>query len=134
MTPQVAANEGGETGPSVQTLEAFLAAFNRHDLDAIMGFFGDTCSFDFPRGPHPWGNRAVGKEQVRALLATRFAGLPDVAYRDAEHWVSSGRGVSRWRLTGTRPTGEKVEVHGCDLLDFRDGKIARKDSYWKIVE
>jgi ketosteroid isomerase-like protein len=121
-------------GASTETLQAFLAAFNRHDLDAIMGFFGDDCSFDFPRGPHPWGNRAVGKGQVRALLATRFAGLPDVAYLDDEHWVCGDRGVSRWRLTGTRTTGERVEVNGCDLLEFKDGKITRKDSYWKLVE
>jgi ketosteroid isomerase-like protein len=120
--------------PSVETLEAFLAAFNRHDLDAIMAFFGDDCSFDLPRGRHPWGTRAVGKEDVRALLATRFSGLPDVAYRDPEHWVSGSHGVSRWRLTGTKPTGETVEVHGCDLLDFKDGRVTRKDSYWKIVE
>lgn len=120
--------------PSIQTLRDFLAAFNRHDLDAIMEFFGEDCSFDFPRGPHPWGNRAVGKEQVRALLATRFAGLPDVAYLDDEHWVTEDRGVSRWRLTGTSASGEKIVVHGCDLLDFEDGKIVRKDSYWKIVE
>lgn len=119
---------------SLQTLKGFLEAFNRHDLDAIMEHFSEDCSFDFPRGPHPWGNRAVGKAQVRALLATRFAGLPDVAYLDDEHWVCGDHGVSRWRLTGTRPTGERVEVHGCDLLDFRDGKITRKDSYWKIVE
>lgn len=134
MSPVRTATGGDAATPSVETLENFLAAFNRHDLDAIMGFFADECSFDFPRGPNPWGNRAVGKEQVRELLATRFAGLPDVAYLDAEHWVSERHGVSRWRLTGTRPTGEKVEVHGCDLLDFRDGKITRKDSYWKIVE
>jgi len=119
---------------TVTTLKSFLDAFNRHDLDAIMDFFADDCSFDFPRGPHPWGNRAVGKAQVRALLATRFAGLPDVAYRDDEHWAFENHGVSRWRLTGTRPNGERVEVHGCDLLDFKDGKITRKDSYWKIVE
>ena len=134
MPPTGAAADAGVTGPSVQTLERFLAAFNRHDLDAIMGFFSEDCSFDFPRGPHPWGNRAVGRDQVRSLLATRFAGLPDVAYNDPEHWVSERHGVSRWRLTGTRPTGEKVEVHGCDLLDFKDGKITRKDSYWKIVD
>lgn len=119
---------------TTETLEAFLAAFNRHDLDAIMDFFSEDCSFDFPRGPHPWGRRAVGKEEVRALLKTRFAGIPDVSYTDAEHWVAGDRAVSRWRLTGTKPTGEKVDVRGCDLLDLRDGKITRKDSYWKLVE
>jgi hypothetical protein len=25
-------------------------------------------------------------------------------------------------------------VRGCDLWEFRDGKVTRKDSYWKIVE
>lgn len=121
-------------GTSVETLKGFLAAFNRHDMDAIMEYFSEDCSFDFPRGPHPWGNRAIGKEQVRALLATRFAGLPDVAYLDDEHWILGDHGVSRWRLTGTKTTGERIEVHGCDLLDFKDGKITRKDSYWKLVE
>ena len=119
---------------STDTLKDFLAAFNRHDLGAIMEFFSEDCSFDFPRGPHPWGTRAIGKDEVRALLATRFQGLPDVAYHDDEHWLLGDHAVSRWRLTGTKTNGERVEVHGCDLLDFRNGKITRKDSYWKIVE
>jgi len=25
-------------------------------------------------------------------------------------------------------------VRGCDHWEFRDGKVMRKDSYWKIVE
>jgi hypothetical protein len=25
-------------------------------------------------------------------------------------------------------------VRGCDLFEFTDGKISRKDSFWKIVE
>jgi hypothetical protein len=25
-------------------------------------------------------------------------------------------------------------VWGCDFYTFRDGKVTRKDSYWKIVE
>jgi len=25
-------------------------------------------------------------------------------------------------------------VRGCDHWEFRDGKVVRKDSYWKIVE
>lgn len=119
---------------SLETLEGFLAAFNRHDLDAIMEYFHEDCSFDFPRGPHAYGNRAVGKKDVRALLATRFAGIPDVTYSDDEHWLLGDHAVSRWRLTGTTAKGERIDVRGCDLLDLRDGKITRKDSYWKIVE
>ena len=35
---------------TVQTLEGFLDAFNRHDLDAIMAYFADDCVFYMPRG------------------------------------------------------------------------------------
>jgi len=40
---------------TVETLKQVLDAFNRHDLDAIMEFFADDCSFDMPKGPDPWG-------------------------------------------------------------------------------
>jgi ketosteroid isomerase-like protein len=119
---------------SVETLEAIADAFNAHDLDAIMGFFADDCSLDMPRGPEPWGERFTGKAAVRGALATRFEGLPDVHYGDARHWVSGDMGVSEWELTGTTADGARVRVRGCDHWEFRDGKVVRKDSYWKIVE
>jgi steroid delta-isomerase-like uncharacterized protein len=117
-----------------RTLKRFLEAFNRHDLDAIMSFFTDDCVFNMPRGPGPEGRTAAGKEAVRSLLATRFEGIPDVHYGDDRHFVVGDRGVSEWLLTGTTRAGERVEVRGCDLFEFRGDKISRKDSYWKIVE
>ena len=117
-----------------QTLKRVLDAFNRHDLDAIMSFFTDDCVLQMPRGPAPGGRRAVGKDGVRSLLATRFEGLPDVHYGEDRHFVAGDRGVSEWLLTGTTRSGERIEVRGCDLFEFRDDKISRKDSYWKIVE
>ena len=119
---------------SVETLKAITDAFNAHDLDAIMEFFADDCSFDMPRGREPWGQRFTGKDAVREGLAGRFKGLPDVHYGEDRHWVSANRGVSEWLLTGTTLDGRKVRVRGCDLWEFRDGKVVRKDSYWKIVE
>jgi steroid delta-isomerase-like uncharacterized protein len=119
-----------------ETLKQILDAFNRHDLDAIMEFFSDDCSMDFPRGPEPWGKRLTGKTQVREALAGRFQGIPDVHYGEDRHWISSdgNRGVSEWTLTGTTTSGTAVKVRGCDLWEFRNGKVSRKDSYWKIVE
>jgi ketosteroid isomerase-like protein len=32
----------------------------------------------------------------------------------------------------TTTDGERIEVRGCDLWTFRDGRIAKKDSFWKI--
>jgi ketosteroid isomerase-like protein len=118
--------------PTVATLEAILAAFNDHDLDRIMGFFADDCVLEMPRGPEAWGMRCVGMPAVREALASRFAGLPDVSYREDGHFVAGDRGVSEWTLRGTTLQGERIEVRGCDLWTFRDGKVAKKDSYWKI--
>ncbi|MCB9077179.1 MAG: nuclear transport factor 2 family protein [Anaerolineaceae bacterium] len=124
----------GNHSVSVETLKEFLAAFNRHDLDAIMAFFADDCSLCMPRGPEPWGQRFIGKANVREGLASRFSGLPDVHYGDDSHWVCDNMGVSKWTLTGTTPAGVRVEVQGVDLLEFREGKVVHKDSYWKIVD
>jgi ketosteroid isomerase-like protein len=119
---------------TVGTLERILAAFNAHDLDAIMQFFADDCELLMPRGKEPWGTRYVGKAAVREGLGTRFAGLPDVHYGEDRHWIAGELGVSTWLLTGTTKSGENIKVRGVDLLEFRDGKVVRKDSYWKIVE
>ncbi len=119
---------------TTDTLKQILDAFNRHDLDAIMEFFADDCSFDFPRGPEPWGQRFIGKAQVREALAGRFKGIPDVHYGDDQHWICDDFGVFEWTLTGTSTSGQHIEVRGVDLLEFAQGKITRKDSFWKILE
>jgi ketosteroid isomerase-like protein len=120
--------------PSSDTLKAILEAFNAHDLEAIMAFFADDCSLDMPRGPEPWGQRFLGKPVVRQALATRLQGIPDVHYGEDRHWVSGNLGVSEWLLTGTTVDGREVRVRGCDHWEFQDGRVIRKDSYWKIVE
>ena len=109
------------------TLEALCAAFNAHDLDAIMAHFADDCVLEMPRGPDPWGARAEGKTAVREALAGRFQGLPDVHYGDATHFVDGDTGISKWTLTGTTPEGLRLEVRGCDFYTFRDGLVVRKD-------
>lgn len=119
---------------SYELLKGFLEAFNRHDLDAIMDYFAEDCVFYMPRGTAPRGDRYVGKAAVRAGLAKRFEGIPDVHYGEDRHWVCGDFGVSEWTLTGTSVSGKKIEVRGVDLLEFAGGKITRKDSFWKIVE
>jgi ketosteroid isomerase-like protein len=123
---------GTETTPSLQAL---LDAFNSHDVEAVMAFFTADCVFDMPRGPAPGGLRLVGTEQVRAGIRSRFDGIPDIHYGDDRHWSCGDRGVSEWTIRGTlAATGGPIEVRGCDLFEFRDGLISRKDSFWKIVE
>jgi len=119
---------------TVELLKGFLNAFNRHDLDAIMSYFADDCVLYLPRGAGPRGDQYVGKHDVRAGLAKRFDGIPNVHYGEDRHWACGDLGVSEWTLTGTTVSGQRLDVRGVDLLEFVAGKIRRKDSFWKIVE
>jgi ketosteroid isomerase-like protein len=124
-----------ETMADRQTLRDLVDAFNAHDLDRIMAFFTGDCVLETPRGSDPWGTRFTGHDAVRDGLAQRFSGLPDVHYGDDEHWICGDHAVSKWLLTGTTTSGQTVRVRGCDLFDLApDGRLRRKDSYWKIVE
>jgi steroid delta-isomerase-like uncharacterized protein len=124
-------------GGNERMIKAFLEAFNRHDLDVIMSFFSEDCTFDMPKGPSAFGTRYIGKAGVREGIASRFRGIPDVHYGDDRCFfsVSGDRGVLEWLVTGTSVSGERIEARGCDLLEFgSDGKIKHKDTYWKIVQ
>jgi ketosteroid isomerase-like protein len=117
-------------------LKQLCDAFNEHNLDKIMSHFAEDCVLEMPRGNQPWGSRSEGRENVRKALATRFEGLPDVHYGNGQHFVdnNANTGISKWTLTGTQRDGQRIEVWGCDFYTFQEGKVTRKDSYWKIVE
>ena len=123
-----------QVSDNLRILESLAEAFNDHDLDRIMTFFAEDCSLDMPRGSAPWGTRYVGKVAVREGLQTRFQMLPDVHYGDVRHFATERMGVSEWLVTGTLPSGKAIAARGCDHYEFREWKVVRKDSYWKIVE
>jgi ketosteroid isomerase-like protein len=119
----------------IATLRAVLEGFNAHDLDAILSHFTEDCTFDAPRGPDPWGRRFDGLAEVRRGLAARFESIPDVGYESHGDFVDGDRGVSEWTISGTTTDGARVEVRGCDIWTFApDGRIAVKNSFWKIRE
>jgi steroid delta-isomerase-like uncharacterized protein len=116
---------------SVETLEAFAEAWNRHDADALMTFMTEDCVFESSAGPDAWGTRYAGRDAVRAGFVEVWATFPDAHWGNARHFVHGDRGVSEWTFTGTRADGSRVVLHGCDLFTFRHGKIALKNSYRK---
>ena len=59
--------------------------------------------------------------------------MGDVQFVDASRWVAGDRGTSEWTCVGTTAKGRAIRVRGCDLFEFRDGLVTRKDSYFKKV-
>lgn len=116
---------------TTDVLQGFADAWNRHDVDALMTFMTDDCVFEASAGPDVCGTRYTGREAVRAGFAEVWSMFPDARWNNARHFVAGDRGVSEWTFTGTKTDGARVEVYGCDLFTFRDGKIAVKNSFRK---
>lgn len=124
-------NTSRSDADSLKLLERFADAWNRHDLNALMSMMTDDCVFEASAGSEVNGERSEGNRAVRAAYAAVFETFPDGHWANARHFVEGHRGVSEWTFTGTRKDGKRVEVTGCDLFTFRDGKIAIKNSYRK---
>ncbi len=116
---------------SLALMDAFCAAYNRHDLEALLGMVTDDCVFEMSSGPEPWGTRHSGKAALRLALPWAWQAWPDARWDEATHVVAGDRGFSEWTFRGTTPGGMHTEVRGVDLFTFRDGLIARKDTFRK---
>ncbi|MEE9209758.1 MAG: nuclear transport factor 2 family protein [Kiloniellales bacterium] len=118
---------------TIELLEQIVDAFNRKDLDAIVDGFAEDGVFLLAAGPDPWGCRFQGKEAIREALSERFAAVPDIRWTDGQHWISGNKALSEWRVQGTLADGKRLDCLGCDLWEFRGGKVTKKDTYYKQV-
>jgi ketosteroid isomerase-like protein len=115
----------------VAVLKQFAEAWNRHDLDALMSFMAEDCSFHAAAGPDLRGRSFVGREAVRAGFALAWQTFPDAAWVDADYFVCGDRGVSECTFMGTKADGTRIEARMVDVFTFRDGKIAVKNAFRK---
>ena len=116
---------------TVETLAAFGDAWNRHDIDALMGFMSEDCVFQTAGGADACGTRHVGTAAVRKAFAAAWATIQDAQWTNGRHFVHGEQGVSEWTFTGTAPDGTRVETDGVDVFGFRQGKITLKNSFRK---
>jgi ketosteroid isomerase-like protein len=117
---------------TVETLAAFADAWNRHDLEALMGFMADDCAFHAVAGPELLGRSFIGREAVREGFALAWKTCPDAQWTDAEHRVCGDTGFSVSTFKGTRAAdGLRVEARMVDIFSFRDGRIAVKNAFRK---
>jgi ketosteroid isomerase-like protein len=116
---------------TVATLAAFSAAWNRHDIDALMSFMSEDCVFQTAAGPDACGTRIRGTQAVRQAFAAAWQAVPDAQWTNGVHFVSGDFGTSQWTFTGTAADGSRIEVDGVDLFTFRDGKIFVKNVFRK---
>ena len=103
MTTGAPGQPGSTTsGPTIALMKEINAAFNSRDVDRIMSFFTDDCTFYMARGPEPCGRRVHGKTELRRILADRFKVIPDMRWEHVDHFitVTLGRGIGLGIIAG----------------------------------
>lgn len=109
-------------------------AFNSRDPDRIANLFHEDAIFWLSRGPEPEGRALVGKAAIRKAVADRFKVISDMKWDHKAYYYLGNAAVSVWYVRGTGKDGEKLNYQGCDIYEFKDRKIWRKDTYWKMIE
>jgi steroid delta-isomerase-like uncharacterized protein len=119
-----------------EAIDRYNAAWNDHDLDAIMAMHAPDMVFH----NHTAGESASG-EEVRGHIGSIFETWPDIEFRAQRLYVRDGLVVQEWTAAATHartmrrgdlvaePTGRRVEWEGIDSIPFEGGLVKRKDVY-----
>jgi len=116
---------------TVAQLQLYADAWNAHNINIIMDFMTTDCVFETSSGAERYGTRFVGYDAVRARFIEVWTDFHDVRFANAVHFVQGNRGCSQWTSMATLPDGSELEMDGCDLFTFVDGRIAVKNSLVK---
>jgi len=105
--------------PSPAVIDAFVAAINARDLEALHAVFTDDLVLEWPQS----GERIVGNDSRKEVYA-RMPTLPRIA-----PWRVTGSG-DLWVLEAGLDYGDGHAYLGTFVFELRDALIARGVSYW----
>ena len=86
-------SEPTKDGVTLEFVDAFAEAWNRHDVDAILAAMTQDAVFEASLGPDVKGTPYSGQAQVRAGIEAVFAQFPDAKWNSPNHFIAGNRGV-----------------------------------------
>lgn len=118
------------TVSTIEVINQFNEAFNRHDVRAVMDLMTDDCVFENTYPP-PDGERIEGQEAVRRFWEEFFHSSPHAIFQTEEMITHGDRCIVRWRFDWTNSDNQSGHVRGVDVFRVQDGKVAEKFAYVK---
>jgi ketosteroid isomerase-like protein len=115
---------------TLEIIEQFNAAFNLHDVDAIMDIMTEDCVFG-DTYPPPDGRLFQGHQAVRAYWDRFFQESPQALFTFFDLFACGERAVVRWNYRWVDTAGVEGHIQGVDVLRVRAGRVAEKFSYVK---
>ena len=114
-------------------VKEFEAAFNRQDVGALVGLFGERATYaDSFYGEH------AGRAELRAMFERMFREGKDYAWTMTAIVESADRATAEWTFgyvvtaVVPRSAGRKVQFRGMSIFELREGKIAAYREYFDI--
>ena len=120
---------------SADVVQRLVDAWNARNLDDFTGLLAHNVEWYDPAMPEP---PVRGRAAVRAFAEAVLRAFPDFTYevqppicssldgsRCAVVWHISASHVNALQPPGYAPTGRRASIEGVDVLDIRDGQVAR---------
>jgi steroid delta-isomerase-like uncharacterized protein len=118
---------------NIQLAEQQIAALNARDLEQYLSRIDDSYVGESELAPGP----IRGREGVRQNIEMILKAFPDLRIEIEQTIASGDHVVARVRATGTHkgnfrgiaPTNKSIVLHGCNVVEVRNGKAVRGRMY-----
>jgi steroid delta-isomerase-like uncharacterized protein len=138
MPTVIVATGSAEETKNVAAATKMFAAFEKKSSDDFMGGASDDITWDDMTQPETMKGKAAGKKYF-AAMTTAF---PDVKSTTTNAWGVGDVVIAEGTLTGTQKgaffgipaTKKPINLHGVDIMQFKDGKIVAGRSYGNGAE
>jgi steroid delta-isomerase-like uncharacterized protein len=122
------------TATPTQTVQAFLDAVARHDVDAAMALADPHVSVTV----HPFGLHEAGPDALRTVLADLVRAFPDLVISVSRVITTGDVVTALFKAEGTQAGSYAGAINQEKHLDVdqawrfvvSDGLITRVDAYW----
>jgi ketosteroid isomerase-like protein len=112
----------------------FVAAWGARDFDALADCVTEDFVWHLPVGPdEPVGRTLIGPEAFPQEFAERERRGAQLRFEIEDPIIAGDTFLGYYTIHGTYAGGETCSYRGVDIYTVRDGRIASKDAYWKII-
>ena len=125
-------SESASADTTLALVQSIEAGLNRRDAEAVMAAMTEDCVFEIVGPVDRGGGRWEGKAAVRTAWSGFEATFPGYAFETEEVFACGDRCARRWTLRWDRTDGGRGRIRGIDVYTVRNGKIARKYSYFAL--
>jgi steroid delta-isomerase-like uncharacterized protein len=134
----VVSTNGADEGKNVEAATKMFNAFEKKSDAEFLGGASDDITWDDLTQPEASKGKAAAKKYFTAMTTA----FPDVKASTSNAWGVGDFVVAEGTLSGThkaaffgiQPTKKQINLHGLDIIQFKDGKIVSGRSYGNGVE